>query len=105
MIRRPPRSTLFPYTTLFRSHLRDDARATGRVGGGGAFALRRHGPDRGDPDVGEANRLRDDAAERGRGAGPPAGPASARLSAAPTSPRIVLSSRRCTSIRAALPSC
>src|SRR2546425_13155152 len=23
MIRRPPRSTLFPYTTLFRSHLRD----------------------------------------------------------------------------------
>src|SRR2546428_10552838 len=30
MIRRPPRSTLFPYTTLFRSHVRggdrDDAR-------------------------------------------------------------------------------
>src|SRR2546421_9695790 len=25
MIRRPPRSTLFPYTTLFRSHLRDVA--------------------------------------------------------------------------------
>src|SRR2546422_8619176 len=24
MIRRPPRSTLFPYTTLFRSHLTDD---------------------------------------------------------------------------------
>src|SRR2546430_9270198 len=24
MIRRPPRSTLFPYTTLFRSHRRDD---------------------------------------------------------------------------------
>src|ERR1043166_1084586 len=24
MIRRPPRSTLFPYTTLFRSHERDD---------------------------------------------------------------------------------
>src|SRR5258708_25524419 len=23
MIRRPPRSTLFPYTTLFRSHLKD----------------------------------------------------------------------------------
>src|SRR2546430_13178869 len=23
MIRRPPRSTLFPYTTLFRSHARD----------------------------------------------------------------------------------
>src|SRR3712207_8698216 len=29
MIRRPPRSTLFPYTTLFRSHLnRKDAFAT-----------------------------------------------------------------------------
>src|SRR3712207_7075950 len=25
MIRRPPRSTLFPYTTLFRSHRRDRA--------------------------------------------------------------------------------
>src|SRR3712207_7511089 len=25
MIRRPPRSTLFPYTTLFRSHLSDVA--------------------------------------------------------------------------------
>src|SRR3712207_7807623 len=24
MIRRPPRSTLFPYTTLFRSEMRDD---------------------------------------------------------------------------------
>src|SRR2546426_8040812 len=26
MIRRPPRSTLFPYTTLFRSHHREPAR-------------------------------------------------------------------------------
>src|SRR5258708_21217980 len=26
MIRRPPRSTLFPYTTLFRSHPRRDLR-------------------------------------------------------------------------------
>src|SRR5258708_18141588 len=32
MIRRPPRSTLFPYTTLFRSHLRP------RPGWGGALA-------------------------------------------------------------------
>src|SRR5258708_27744558 len=31
MIRRPPRSTLFPYTTLFRSQLRDlDARLARR---------------------------------------------------------------------------
>src|SRR2546422_5444435 len=32
MIRRPPRSTLFPYTTLFRSHPRD-ARDHGVAGG------------------------------------------------------------------------
>src|SRR3989442_8362417 len=31
MIRRPPRSTLFPYTTLFRSHLHADP---DRSGGG-----------------------------------------------------------------------
>src|SRR4051794_41704923 len=40
MIRRPPRSTLFPYTTLFRSTLRldDEAVASGegqQQGGGG----------------------------------------------------------------------
>src|SRR3712207_9237442 len=29
MIRRPPRSTLFPYTTLFRSHWREPAVAIG----------------------------------------------------------------------------
>src|SRR3712207_6996632 len=29
MIRRPPRSTLFPYTTLFRSHERRDDLAVG----------------------------------------------------------------------------
>src|SRR5260370_21738300 len=28
MIRRPPRSTLFPYTTLFRSSLRDNSTVT-----------------------------------------------------------------------------
>src|SRR5579872_3450031 len=33
MIRRPPRSTLFPYTTLFRSHARNVRRPpSGRVG-------------------------------------------------------------------------
>ena len=48
------------------------------LGGGGAFALpRRHGPDRRDPDLGEADRLRGDSAERGRGTGPTAGRASA----------------------------
>src|SRR5258708_25935245 len=28
MIRRPPRSTLFPYTTLFRSHSGDDSKSS-----------------------------------------------------------------------------
>src|SRR5260221_6111004 len=31
MIRRPPRSTLFPYTTLFRSHARAENEFTGIV--------------------------------------------------------------------------
>src|SRR3712207_7351902 len=31
MIRRPPRSTLFPYTTLFRSHVRTDREVTETV--------------------------------------------------------------------------
>src|SRR3954469_11629761 len=34
MIRRPPRSTLFPYTTLFRSHSVDLARVNGTGVGG-----------------------------------------------------------------------
>src|SRR6266852_7145079 len=33
MIRRPPRSTLFPYTTLFRSRYRHDDRRPDRVAG------------------------------------------------------------------------
>src|SRR2546427_6947254 len=36
MIRRPPRSTLFPYTTLFRSH-----HALGLAGGAGRIDQRR----------------------------------------------------------------
>src|SRR5205085_4389535 len=32
MIRRPPRSTLFPYTTLFRSHAADEARPVAEDG-------------------------------------------------------------------------
>src|SRR2546430_4437650 len=32
MIRRPPRSTLFPYTTLFRSHRHEDLTAIGKQG-------------------------------------------------------------------------
>src|SRR3712207_8303441 len=33
MIRRPPRSTLFPYTTLFRSHLEERGRRVAAVVG------------------------------------------------------------------------
>src|SRR2546422_7357820 len=39
MIRRPPRSTLFPYTTLFRSPFKGETR-TGLLGLGGVH----HGP-------------------------------------------------------------
>src|SRR2546429_2676375 len=38
MIRRPPRSTLFPYTTLFRSVDRDDERGA-QIGGRGEQAV------------------------------------------------------------------
>src|SRR2546426_2070398 len=45
MIRRPPRSTLFPYTTLFRSRIKvalvDAAGIRGPVGHGTAFVTRR----------------------------------------------------------------
>src|SRR2546427_2008545 len=34
MIRRPPRSTLFPYTTLFRSHPRRESERSGELGQG-----------------------------------------------------------------------
>src|SRR2546422_1428716 len=36
MIRRPPRSTLFPYTTLFRSRARSTSSPTPRCPAGGA---------------------------------------------------------------------
>src|SRR2546430_10041673 len=36
MIRRPPRSTLFPYTTLFRSRARSGRAANGRLDRGDA---------------------------------------------------------------------
>src|SRR3712207_8771953 len=45
MIRRPPRSTLFPYTTLFRSHPDDVALATEGGGqGSGIHAVCGAGP-------------------------------------------------------------
>src|SRR2546430_5914810 len=45
MIRRPPRSTLFPYTTLFRSHEVELRPALGRRGGDRGRRLPRRGDD------------------------------------------------------------
>src|SRR3989449_6600138 len=45
MIRRPPRSTLFPYTTLFRS----DRAAGGSMGGAAAAGRAPGSPDRPNP--------------------------------------------------------
>src|SRR5437762_11954199 len=62
MIRRPPRSTLFPYTTLFRS---EDAK---RIGERRRVRRRRTGGDDGEritDDVGEGERE-----DRGRSRGP-----------------------------------
>src|SRR3712207_7988947 len=41
MIRRPPRSTLFPYTTLFRSHGHGDPRVSWGTSGRGMARTRR----------------------------------------------------------------
>src|SRR5439155_4044853 len=41
MIRRPPRSTLFPYTTLFRSHKTPSARCRARLTVGSPSAASR----------------------------------------------------------------
>src|SRR3712207_7982893 len=74
MIRRPPRSTLFPYTTLFRSHHRDNVARDQELVAGGGRHLRRDILGQGQ----EVNVRRDDHidacrfAELGRGkTGPP----------------------------------
>src|SRR3712207_8001544 len=68
MIRRPPRSTLFPYTTLFRSPLQGAAARLGAVRGGGQGVRRpRH---RGEP---EAEPRPDAEAEGGLGRQPDQG--------------------------------
>src|SRR3712207_7235084 len=61
MIRRPPRSTLFPYTTLFRSQQRAVERA--RVGVG-VEERRRDAPVAGLPRGGHLERRAPDAVER-----------------------------------------
>src|SRR5687767_15541207 len=64
MLRRPPRSTLFPYTTLFRSQNRHGRRAwrglphgdgwnrAGRFAGREQAALRRRDAERGEEEIG-----------------------------------------------------
>src|SRR5690348_17868238 len=44
MLRRPPRSTLFPYTTLFRSHRPFPRRARHQRGASASRSLRRLAP-------------------------------------------------------------
>src|SRR2546426_1646860 len=46
MIRRPPRSTLFPYTTLFRSGGHEGARSRGQQPGRGVLSGHPDGPGR-----------------------------------------------------------
>src|SRR5687768_18550341 len=61
MIRRPPRSTLFPYTTLFRSRTRSPGRSAVRSAAGSARALRacrRRPAPRGGRGAGSARRRR-----------------------------------------------
>src|SRR5438067_8959720 len=48
MIRRPPRSTLFPYTTLFRSAAEEPGVLAGALGPVGVHGLGHH-DERGDP--------------------------------------------------------
>src|SRR2546430_4178420 len=58
MIRRPPRSTLFPYTTLFRSAEAEEAGRQGPGGGDGAAQLAdQRGLAGGDPGSGAADPL------------------------------------------------
>src|SRR5690242_20861505 len=63
MIRRPPRSTLFPYTTLFRSLVRALAAAGASPSIGACACLRREFP--GEPDAGNPH-LRFDEGRVGR---------------------------------------
>src|SRR2546422_6699418 len=58
MIRRPPRSTLFPYTTLFRSHVDLEDLDLGRAEWVQARRAQRVREAPGDGNVGEARALR-----------------------------------------------
>src|SRR5689334_23600919 len=57
MIRRPPRSTLFPYTTLFRSQVGERHAAGGRAQGGLRKALQDLGQTEAAVELGEGHLL------------------------------------------------
>src|SRR3712207_7869187 len=63
MIRRPPRSTLFPYTTLFRSARDDEHREAGAEGGDDE-RRQRDGDDQAHPEARVGQQLGDEL-ERG----------------------------------------
>src|SRR3712207_7225921 len=70
MIRRPPRSTLFPYTTLFRSHAAPQAGRAATTGPGGTGAAGAHrSPAPPDRTGGYHVRLRSRAQESGTAVG------------------------------------
>src|SRR2546427_11772255 len=61
MIRRPPRSTLFPYTTLFRSpHCGDIAHGSRNVASGGEIQVVDEGVSPGDASPHDRNIARED---------------------------------------------
>src|SRR2546430_6540590 len=65
MIRRPPRSTLFPYTTLFRSEVRPRVHVGGAVVQVGRLPVQRAGDDAGPVPLGleEAHRSEEHTSE------------------------------------------
>src|SRR5258706_4558429 len=63
MIRRPPRSTLFPYTTLFRSHFRVEIQVHQRHGEFGLHVGQGAQPAKHDAGAGVAHELHHQAVE------------------------------------------
>src|SRR2546426_10327581 len=75
MIRRPPRSTLFPYTTLFRSRGNAPRGPGGRSAGAGARLAAVSHPVQGQAHLSRERRIRIQLLRRGRGRSPTLAPA------------------------------
>src|SRR2546430_12602290 len=65
MIRRPPRSTLFPYTTLFRSRSAGEGEHQDRLA---AHPVGKPAPDRSEDELGQGERGEQGSHDRGAGA-------------------------------------